>query len=487
MSAWRFSCFKWQPDSCSGVLPAATELARHGVKSTVLDENPRIGGAIYRQPQRPPSPGEKGKEDADRAAALFRAFAEHGDRIELLSHTEVLGALDGERQLSLLRKGRLASISFDRLIVCTGCQERAQPFPGWTLPGVMTVGGAQLQVKSGLVRPGKTAVLVGTGPLLLVAAVNLHQAGVHVAGVFEAGRRADLLRSLPDLFSGLPLLREGMALMRYLKRHRIPLRFGWGIVEARANRSGASGSPGPQDEGGELHQVVVAPYDAAWRPRRERALTLLADCLGVGYGYVPRTQLAQLLGCKLIHDGFAGGVLPERDEWLRTSRKEVSIAGDAAGVFGSQTAAAEGRIAALGCALDLGRITGEVATAAAAPARDEVKRLRRFRRAFERFSDLRQGLLELPADDTVVCRCERVTFGELRQAVERGIETLTALKMATRIGMGDCQGKICGSFCAEYLSAKTQTEPARIGGLRPRFPLSPIPFQSVLEEEAKPL
>ena len=451
-------------------LSAAIQLARSGVKSVVVDENPKIGGAIFRQPQRERlPPGDSRKEEDKtrlRAKALFEEFESAREHASLLLGAEVVGALGDRDELAVLVDGKVQNLPFARLIVAAGCYERAQPFPGWTLPGVMTVGGAQLQVKSGLVKPGGRAVLAGTGPLLLVAAKQLHEAGVQIAGVFEAGRRIDLARSFPALLANPGLVMEGLAYHRYLKNAGIPFHYGWGIVEARGAR--------------ELSSVVVAPYTTDWEPIRRREIVLEVDCLGVGYGYVPRTQLTQMLGCRHEHRSADGGLCPVADEWRRTSRENVYVAGDVAGVFGSETAAQDGKLAALACLKDGGTLGAAEAERLAAPLRASSTRLRKFRAAFDRFSTPRVGMLQLPTPETIVCRCENVARENVDRAVDGGVKTLAALKMATRVGMGDCQGKMCSSFCFEYLRHRTGGTSETVGESRPRFPLAPIPFSAML-------
>jgi hydrogen cyanide synthase HcnB len=247
------------------------------------------------------------------------------------------------------------------------------------------------------------------------------------------------------------------------------MRYGWGIVEARGDK--------------EVTSVVVAPYDRQWRPIRERAEELEADCVAVGYGYVPRLQLLQMLGCEDEYRSFDGGSCPVTDPWQRTSRSQVYAAGDVAGVYGAETAVLQGRLAALGCLIDMGSTTADALAGEVRPLRAALARLSRFHDAFENFSRQRPGLLELPDPSTIICRCESVTREKLDDAIASGVRDMTSLKMAARIGMGDCQGKMCGSFCREYLMHRQQLEAEEVGRLRPRFPLVPVPFAALITED----
>lgn len=306
-------------------ISAAVQLAKAGVRSLVIDENPRPGGVVYRGPLRPGAQASHLEEKwKDRVTELRSGLEEHADSIDLRLNTQVLGPMHGHERLALLENHQATyTVDAGRVILCTGCYEWTAPFPGWTLPGVMTVGGAQLQMKSGLVKPGRRAVLVGTGPLLLVAARQMHMAGMEVLGVFEAGRRLDLVKNVFALLRNNPLLLEGLDYFSYLRKARIPFRYGWGVVETRGRN--------------QVEEVVVAPYDRNWQPNREKALVLSADLLATEHGLIPRTQLAQLLGVE--HTTCHGiGLKPVMDDWGRTSRKGVYVAGDAGGVYGAQAA-----------------------------------------------------------------------------------------------------------------------------------------------------
>jgi len=443
-------------------LSAAIQLAKYGVHSTIIDENQAIGGAIYRQPASQNGNAHKADE---KFKSLKSNINRYRDFISFRFNSEVVGAFESAQELAVLENGLLSQLKIDQLIISTGCFERGQPFPGWTLPGVMAVGGAQLQIKSGLVKPGKSIVLVGTGPLLLLAAVQFHKAGVDVRGVFEAGRRRELLKEIPLLLSKLSLLAKGFEYLGYLKKAKIPVKFGWGIVEASGDEV--------------VTHVKVAPFDKNWHPQLARSNTIETDCLAVEYGFVARSELTQLIGCNHQYSESSGGLIPIVDHWQRSSKKGVYIAGDSAGVFGAETAAEQGIISAIGCLIDLKLISETEAEKISKSSKKKIARLTDFRHAFDQFSELKTGLLELPNADTIICRCENVRLETVQSAIDEGVTDMVTLKMTTRIGMGDCQGRMCGSYCRDLLKNKTGRESEEIGFLKPRFPLSPIPFSAM--------
>lgn len=450
-------------------LSAGIQLAQFGVYSTIIDENNAIGGAIFKQP-------DKGLESSifrnektfKQAKLLFNEFKEIQHFIELKLNTEVIGNLSTSNELVLSKDNTIETIPNNPLIISTGCYERAQPFPGWTLPGIMSVGGIQLQAKCGHVQPGKNVALVGTGPLLLVAAKQLHMAGVKVVAVVEAGKRRELLGEIKNLLAHSKLLFEGVSYLSYLSKHKIPIYYGHGIVSASGNDS--------------LEELEIAPYNNKWEPILDKSFKLKVDGAGIGYGYVPRIQLTQMLECTHDYNTNVGGFYPVVDEWRQTSIKGVYTAGDNSGVYGSEVAMLDGKIAAIGYLKNSQKITSEQANKMVRPILHKKNKLKQFQNAFNGFSKLKAGLLELPQDNTIICRCENVDKHSIDEAIKTGVENLNALKIKTRVGMGDCQGKMCGSFCNEYLAKQLDCTNLEAGSLKPRFPLSPISFETLIND-----
>ncbi|NOX93171.1 MAG: FAD-dependent oxidoreductase, partial [Gammaproteobacteria bacterium] len=307
-------------------LHAAFELAETGVASLIIDSASRIGGAVYRGAMRQgSSDNSPGRQPGKTTESLYSRLKKYDQLIRLRLGVEVIGPMGKDKQLALLsRQTTLELLEYSHLIVCAGCYERTTPFPGWTLPGVMTVGGAQLQIKNGLVRPGKRMVICGSGPLVPVAALQLHRAGVEVASLCEANPFSSLVKYPGALFQNTQLAMEGVSTLTRLWLDGIRPQYGWGLVEARGDEL--------------LEEIVIAPYDDEWKPDHTRSQVITADCLATGYGFVPRTELTRLLGIKHQQDK-AGGFVPVTDEVCRTSLDGVYVAGDVSGIQGGQIAA----------------------------------------------------------------------------------------------------------------------------------------------------
>jgi NADPH-dependent 2,4-dienoyl-CoA reductase/sulfur reductase-like enzyme len=446
-------------------LAAAVAAAEAGLEPLVLDENPRVGGQIYRSP--PPALG-RGLETtpqrgqgaaARRGAELFSRFRDFQKRITVQTETSVW-AIFPPRQLAVRGRGGCDFIEADQLILAPGAYEYVPPFPGWTLSGVMTPGGAQQMVKVMQALPGKRALVTGTGPFLLVVAEQLHRAGMEVVGVIEAAHTFAALRVMPRLLTYPGLFREGLGHLYRLKRAGIPVYRGQLVVEARGD--------------GEVREVVVTRCDRQWHPVHAGARTFAVDTLCVGYGFVPRTQLPQLAGCRLRFADELGGWVPERDEDLQTSVPGVAVAGDGGGVAGALVALDEGTLAGLAAARRLGALTAAAFAQARGPILRRLNQLRRFRAALDDLSRIRPGLNTLAAPDTVVCRCEELTRAELETGVEFGATDLRSLKVMTRLGMGPCQGCMCWPAAARWMAARTGRPLEALGPLSVRPPLAPV-------------
>jgi NADPH-dependent 2,4-dienoyl-CoA reductase/sulfur reductase-like enzyme len=453
---------------------AAIAAAEVGLESVILDENPLPGGQIYRQsPASLPAKTPSSHETSQQGKALLDRFASLGDRISLRSETSVWG-LFSPRRLAVRDPQGCAWIEAEQLILAPGAYEYVPPFPGWTLPGVMTPGGAQQMAKIMGVLPGKRALVAGTGPFLLVVAEQLHRAGMEVVGVVEAAPTLALVRALPRLLGHLGLLRQGVGYTYRLKRAGIPIHRGRLVIEARGE--------------GELREVVLARCDSReWRPDRSSIQPVAVDTLCVGYGFVPRSQLAQLAGCKMRFADELGGWVPVRDDTLQTSVPGLRVAGDGAGVAGALVAQDEGALAGLAAARQLGIIDDSAFARTSAPIQQRLRKLRRFRAALDEISRIRPGLNTLAGPDTIICRCEELTRAEIDKGIDFGGADLRTLKVMTRLGMGPCQGCMCWPAASRRLAERTRKPMEAIGMLSVRPPITPLSLGVLAEETPSPV
>jgi D-hydroxyproline dehydrogenase subunit alpha len=416
--------------------------------------------------------------DEDRAAPV-RATDAGGDRAA--SRAQPAGA-GGNRAvhwvLAERRSGGALLVRAPALVIATGARERFLPFPGWTLPGVVGVGGVQALLAGGMPVAGRRAVVAGSGPLLLPAAAALARAGARVVEVVEqADGRAvrGFARSLWRTPARLVLAAAYRAAFA-----GAPYRTGSWVVRAEADVAdpvagaalaavAALAADAPVGAGVALTSVTLTDG------RHSR--TVACDLLCTGYGLVPATELAQLLGCAVA----ASGVIV--DDAQRTSVPGVWCAGEPTGVAGVDAALVEGKIAGLDAALSAGRIAGpgaarlesESANARAAlPARLLRARARQhaFARAMDAAFELRPELRARVAADTVVCRCEDVRWDAVRACAGA-----RDAKLAVRAGMGPCQARVCGP-ALEYLLGWTMTANSV------RAPVSPALVATLIDSGA---
>lgn len=445
----------------AGVRCAET-LVGAGVRPTVIDEGQRDGGQIYR---RQPEGFTRSYRtlygtEAARAEAIHRCFDDLRGRIEYLP-----GALAwnvAHSHVYVLRQLRQLELAFDALILCTGATDRLLPVKGWNLAGTFSLGGAQVALKSQACAIGKAVVFLGTGPLLYLVASQYLQAGARVAAVLDVSPWSARLAALPALLAAPATLLKGLRLTAAPRRAGVPVYTGVQPLEIL----------GAEPEG--VHGV-------AFRDARGRRLTIECDAVALGLHLRPETQLADLAGCEFRFDADTRQWIPRVDPDGRSSVPGVYVAGDGSRVLGAAAAEVAGRLAAMAVLEDL-RL--HVAGSDRAALRKARARLIRFASGLSKAFPWPAQHVSGLTDDTVICRCESVTVGELRQIVQ-GTEAreVNRAKAFSRVGMGRCQGRYCGHAAAEVIADAARLPLEQIGRLRAQAPVKPMPV-AVLREDA---
>lgn len=413
-----------------GGIAAATVAAEAGKRVCLLDNNAAPGGQIWRGLQ----------DSTARRHPHGKQFIAWNRRLVASGCTvwpgwEVVDApAPGILRLENDRSTR--DCRYENLILATGARERFLPFPGWTLPGVMGVGGLQALVESGLDPAGKRIVVAGSGPLLFAVAAKLAQAGATLEGIFEQASLSNLIRFGVTALGTPAKLLEGARYM--LQIHGATYRPGWWVKRA---------------EGADRLESVTVTNGRAER-------ILVCDWLACGFHLVPNLELPRFLGCR-IGSGYVAV-----DALQQTSVPGIACVGELTGVGGMDKALVEGQIAGL----------------VAAGRADRAQRFARQRRhwaVFARRMDCafapRPELRALPQADTIVCRCEDVTYGDLA-----GCRNKREAKLHTRSGMGACQGRICGAATDFLYGWQTKglrppVYPARVATLAAALDDSPSP------------
>lgn len=457
-------------------LAGAITAADGGCRVTVLDLGLRPGGQYWRHSPAALAAGVGPRAHGWRTfERLLRRFGAHqrAGRIDYLPETTVW-RLDRDdvvtvRAMAGERRPEACTVHARTALVATGAFDRHVPFRGWTLPGVMAVGGAQSLLKGSGLAPGRRVVVAGTGPFLLPAAEGLLRAGAEVAAVVEANRPAVYGRALRTVPAVPEKLAEAAGYALTLARRRVPYLVGRAVVEAHGTRR--------------LDGVTIRRVGRDWAPRGT-ARTIACDTLAVGFGFVPQLELLLQLGCETRLDG-SGLVVTVVDTQQQTSVTDVYAAGEPTGVGGAELALAEGTLAGDAIARRLGRGAVLDARVRGAAARRR-SRLRAFAELLALAYPVPAGWRAWCDGTTVVCRCEEVTVAQVAEAVALGAEDPRTVKLLVRPGMGWCQGRICGAAVAAMtgeLSGRTPGE-AELGALARRSFAHPVPLEVLADETA---
>lgn len=440
-------------------MSAAIGLRKLGASVVVIDEQPSPGGQIFRGVERNSNSSIFSAlgEEYQRGLELVRGF--RGCGADYLPSTQVWQIEDGWR-VFLTSEGKARRIAARAVILANGAQERPVPIAGWTLPGVMTVGAAQILLKSGGMLPQGKVWIAGAGPLPLLYATQLLNLGGRISGYLDTSSPPGIsaVSRLPRAWRDLGTLLKGLRWLRKIQRT--------GLLVKNVTNLRAEGDS----------QLEHLTWDVGMKCHRADA-----DVLLIHEGVVPRIHETLALDCKHRWNGDQEYLSPELDVWGETSREGLFVAGDAGGIGGWLAATISGEIVALGVARRLN-------------ISSDLEKLRQSARLDKRMSKalalrpfldaLYRPRHERLDDDVVVCRCEEVSAGCVRAAAAVGPADPSAVKAATRCGMGPCQGRQCG-YIVQALLAEVHNLPVHeVNFFHIRPPLKPVTLGEIASLDA---
>lgn len=429
-------------------LAAATVAAGAGLRTVLFDEQAAPGGQIYRGiTESPVRRGSVFGDDYWAGAGLVNAFRASG---ALHVPGAVVWSLSPSREIGVSIAGSARLLSAKRIILATGALERPFPIPGWTLPGVMTAGAAQILLKSaGLAAQGRT-VIAGCGPLLWLLAAQYLAADAPIEAILDTTPSENRLAALPHVlpFLASPYFAKGLQLLRQVRRQ---VRVVSGVTALRA------------DGDDKVKRVV-------WRTGSGGEETLAVDTLLLHQGVVPNVNLAMSAGIGHRWDETQLCWNPVVDDSGGTMLEGIAIAGDGAGIAGAEAAAERGRLAAIAAVRAL---APGAALPDEAPIRARLARYARGRRFLDRLYRPAPQFRQ-PEGDTIVCRCEEVTAKQVIDTVALGCTGPNQMKSFLRCGMGPCQGRLCGLTVTELIAKARGVPPQEVGYYRLRPPVKPI-------------
>ena len=432
-------------------MAAASGAAALGLDTVVLDEQDGAGGQIYRGVAGVPARRAAILgEDYLAGRALTDALAGSGARHVTRA---TVWRIDEDGTVAWSRDGAGDCVRARAVIVATGALERPVPVPGWTLPGVMTAGAAQILLKQSGVVPQR-AVIAGAGPLLYLVAQQLVRAGAPPLAIVETrapGATARAARHLAGALRGWRYLAKGVRMLADVRRAGVPRHTG--CTALRIEGDGAA-------------QAIV--FEQRGRTRR-----IACEHVLLHQGVVPNIQATQALRLEHDWDDAQRCFRPRLDACGRSSNPIVYVAGDGGGIGGALAAAHAGRLVALAAGHALGALAREQFQRESTAVRAALRRELAIRPFLDALYAPAPEMLR-PADDTVVCRCEEVTAGDVRRYVTAGCVGPNQTKAFGRCGMGPCQGRYCGLTVTEILAHANGRPQADTGYYRIRMPLKPV-------------
>ncbi len=433
-------------------LAAAVEAHQNGANTVIVDSFSKAGGQYWMQ-------SNHGLEKNDRQMQEGANFITNCENlgIKTITDAEVWGILPGFRVFIQQGLGGSIEIAASALVICTGAHDFVMPFSGWTLPGVMTAGAGQRYAKMQGKPPGDKIVLAGSGVFLWAVATTIVKAGGKLEAMVESSTNKFRLLSLIGRYPSR--WTETRRLLSPVLRSGVQRLSGYCIDNAQGE---------DRIESVKLRQVSNSDRGAS------QELEIETDCLLVSHGFRPITEMTALLRCEHLFDLKKGGWYCKTDtETGATSIDNVYAAGEVTGVTGVQSAMIEGALAGLGVSEKLGFTRNGI----------KRKRARLIKRQLQtvKFADGLAELFKLSKNsipnidtNTLVCRCENVLWGDVLKSWNDGAQNLQAVKYWTRLGMGRCQGRICGVVVSRLLANQFGLDPRSFGFNHPRLPLRPV-------------
>jgi len=449
-------------------MSAASILAEYSVKTLLIDENGHPGGQLWRGL-------------TDNPARSFRSFNSANNKINLLATTGyrdgslhihadgcVLGVFPENYILLSSKEDGIKEIKAGNIIFATGAREKVRPFEGWTLPGVMTVGGVQILLKNHHVLAASEMLINGTGPLIYLLAGNVLGQNGRISALLDRSSFMSLLGTTRVMGGQLGKLGQGLSSLGYLIKNRLLPEYGRQIIRAESK--------------GDLIEattVEISPDGTIIDGSSHRHKT---ELIAVTNGFVGNIELPQVAGCELDYSADKGGWFVTVDSSMETSLSTVFAAGEITGVAGGDKAVVEGQLAALSILHQSERMS----------EKDFGKRQKLLlvrRKQHQRFGTYLNRQWAIPRrewdtidDDTIICRCEDITIGKLRGWIKAGFTSTNVLKRATRCGMGNCQGRTCGPLIYDILAACAPTGETKPFSIR--MPIKPVPLGDLVSGEA---
>ncbi|CAG36975.1 NAD(P)/FAD-dependent oxidoreductase [Desulfotalea psychrophila] len=442
-------------------LSCAITAAKLGLDVILLDDQNLAGGQIYRWVT-----GDNAHKnflsphDREEGAALVNSMLE--GNIRYIANAVVWHG--GYERLLATVDGKTMDIRTQYIVIATGAMERPVPFKGWTLPNVMTAGSADLLYKTAGMTPDAPVVIAGNGPLVPLVAGHLLELGVPLAGILETMPLTNLVRSMahmPKALQDIPFLFKGVKMTAALLGKTKYFR-GVSNISAHGDNK--------------VERVQFSSFSGKHS----------IDCstLLVHEGLIPRTHVSRMFQLEHVWDKTQRYWYPLVNQFGKSSNQRVYVVGDCTKVHGIGSSTCKGEMAALDITQKLGKVGAGKAKELIGETQKRLQKAVAPRDFVDSYFAPRKGLFDMD-DSVTVCRCENVSAGDIRRAVQEGCQEVNDIKLRTRCGMGPCQGRMCGSALAEIAAKELGRDVPAVGALNIRTPVRPVSLENIMILEAE--
>ncbi len=441
-------------------LSAASVLSEYPLKILLIDENGQTGGQLWRKPVFKPIKKPKIRDRLKAQITVGTTNGYDGQNLRVITPACVLGVFPENYLLLSTADAGVKEIKSHKIIFSTGAREKVRPFKGWTLPGVMTTGAAQILLKTYGILPAPEMLLAGGGPLLYLFASQALNAQGKVMAVLDRTAMLSVFKSIGVIAQQLPKLGQGLVAMGRLLKERVPLKYQTQVIEAKGKNT--------------LEEIIaakIASDGTILKGSHKRYRTQKLIC---GNGFIPNIELPQLAGCDLTYDLDKGGWIVNVDSSMETSIRGIFATGEITGIGGGDKAFIEGKLAALSILNQFGRLKTK------RNSRQQAKLLKKRLHYLNFGKFLNRQWATSPRewdqihDDTIICRCEDITLGTIRGWIKKGFNVVHDLKKATRCGMGTCQGRTCGPMIYDIIGSYNGSDKHFPKHLTVRTPVKPV-------------
>ena len=450
---------------CAGVA-AASRLAGTNLNVLMIDENIHPGGQYLKTI--PSKLGTQTILTSEKTKTVGQQIIQYilNKEIKTINRAEVLGIYPGNELLIEEENNPAYIVKAEIILIATGAREKFLPFKGWTLPGVISAGAAQIMMKTSGILPRKKTVIGGSGLFLYRVAHDYITCGGHLLSLVDRTSLLQKLSGTTHLLRQVPKLVESTRFLKKIYSSRADVRHRTKIIEARGAKH--------------LEEVVTAEIDQRGKIQANTERVHQTNGLAISHGFTPNIELPLQAGCSVAFDHKRGGWYVQVNDAGETSIPGIYAAGETTGIGGAEKAMVEGELAALSILHKFDQISG-------ADLADRQSRLGRTRKRHLEFAAYfnslceitNEDILQIPAD-TIICRCEGQKMSDIKQAVSNGCTTPAALKRATRIGMGTCQGRTCGPVLYQVLSVLSGKPMDEVKPLSVRIPVKALSVRSVI-------